>query len=702
MRKTDRIALILIVIFTCLKLINLDSDPPPFMSVAEYGDPAQYAYNARNKVIFGTWEIDEKWNLMWLTIVPHYVTYLTFLIFGVSIKSMNLVPLFFSAMILLIFYLILKDSFSEKIALVGVIILGTNFLFFTYSRIADRIPEMLFFALLSIFLWQKGIKGFPILLFFSGICLWLAYNSKPKILYFIAIFFIAHVLEIIGKRERIKKAMVDTTYLLTGLILSIFVWLFLTYIPHREIYERFGSYNIRIMFANIKKDILFHWFSRAPFSIHETFVPIGIFVSILMFFLIRAYFHKKEKLTPLEVMGFCWAGFGYSLHSILFWRPLRYYFDFLFPMLFIFFGFAHRVFGNRDAYSKKKVNIIELFLYFILSLFIFSHILRRLYTPYIYQKLSKFFLIDIFLSIVSVSIIILFIRYSNLFKKFPRIIPKILISIVIMYTIFINSKEIIHYLSNSKYQMKEISEDFARAFPGAIMAGVWAIPLSMNNDIKAYHCWPRMTNTDPDFLRIKKVQYAFLWDDIETPFYMNNFPEMKDANLLARYHILHSTVEEPYYHRRKFWNLFDLRGKRKEREQILEAETLTGPFGMPRFEEKASRGFVLSTQKKFSSYPILDSPPVELKEGTTEITFFMKTPSHILKDTPVCQLILLREDGKLRKRKIVYSHEFKMPSLFIPIKWRIQLSKTSKWKIQVLNYAHTDFYIDYLEIKSIK
>ncbi len=703
MKKIDILAIVFILLITTLKFVHIEADPPPFMSVAEYGDPAQYAYNARNKVLFGEWEIDTKWNLMWLTTIPHCFTYLSFLLFGVSYTSMNLVPLLFSFFILIICYLILKQSFSEKIALFGIFFIGTNFLFFLYSRIADRIPEMLFFALLSVYFWLKGLKGSRFAMFLAGFSLWLSYNSKPKIIYYLPIFFLAHFLELLRRKESVKEGFLKTATLISGLLLAITIWLPFIYIPHHEIYQRFGAYNMRILFAGFPdlKKILFYWFSRHLFSIHTTLSFIGIFVTALLFYLVRAFFHRKDSISSLELISLCWLGLGYFFHSLLFWRPLRYYLDFFFPMSFIFLGFLNRAFKKREVFINRKINFFEISIYFFISLFIFSHILRRLYTPRIYLNLTKYLIIDLIISIIFVLSIFIFIKFAPFLRRIPRVLFGILSIFIAIYTILINSREILNYLKNPKFQFKTISEDFRRAFPGETMAGVWAISVSMNNNIKAYHCWPRLTNTDPNFLREKQVKYAFLWDDIETPFFLTNFPEMKNAILRAKYHIYHSILEEPYHHKRKFWNLFEIGGKPIMEEGLFEAEVWTGPFGFPRFDKKASNEFVLSSQKKFASYPVISSPLFELKRGINEIVFFMKIERLLKERTPICRIVLRRADGKVGRREILYSDRFEGEN-FDQIKLKVEVQKNSQWRLEVYNYSHVDFFIDYIKINNIK
>ncbi len=103
---------LLFALFICLRLIYLDADPPEYLNWAwgEWVDPGSYSYNARNKVLFGTYELDD-WNLMWVTPIPHLCTYTIFKLFGVGFWQNNLVPAIFSCATIFIFFFILRNSY---------------------------------------------------------------------------------------------------------------------------------------------------------------------------------------------------------------------------------------------------------------------------------------------------------------------------------------------------------------------------------------------------------------------------------------------------------------------------------------------------------------------------------------------------------------------------------------------------------------
>ncbi len=73
------LALVLLLSFVP-RIVHLSADPPVRISptsCGDYGDPASYAANARNKVLFGRAQVDD-FNPMYGSPVGHLATYLIF------------------------------------------------------------------------------------------------------------------------------------------------------------------------------------------------------------------------------------------------------------------------------------------------------------------------------------------------------------------------------------------------------------------------------------------------------------------------------------------------------------------------------------------------------------------------------------------------------------------------------------------------
>ena len=180
------LAALLFTLLICVRLLLVTADPPYDLSPSggPFGDPGGYSFNARNRALFDTWEVDG-FNMMYLSFPPHIITYLSFRLLGVGFAQQNLVPVLFSMGSLILFFLILQHRFSYAWALGGTALLGLNHLFLMYSRVANRVMPPLFFILFGLYFLQKK-RQHPAYLFAAGISFFLALISKSVIFYVLA------------------------------------------------------------------------------------------------------------------------------------------------------------------------------------------------------------------------------------------------------------------------------------------------------------------------------------------------------------------------------------------------------------------------------------------------------------------------------------------------------------------------------------
>ncbi len=114
MKRLRLSLLFLVLLFSALfimRFVHLAADPPPDLSssMGYMSDPGGYNINARNKIVFGSWEMD-MWNTMHISPLPHSLRYLIFLILGTGIAQMNLVPVIFGCFTLVIVYLVFRKT----------------------------------------------------------------------------------------------------------------------------------------------------------------------------------------------------------------------------------------------------------------------------------------------------------------------------------------------------------------------------------------------------------------------------------------------------------------------------------------------------------------------------------------------------------------------------------------------------------------
>mgnify|MGYP001099282251 CR=1 FL=1 len=209
MKKHTRSILIILAVFGLLflmRFIHLDADPPADLSKESMGymsDPGSYVINARNKIVLGQWEMD-MWNIMHVSPLPHYLTYLVFFVFGPGVGQMNLVPVLFSCLLLILMYFLFRKYADNKSALIGVVVLAINYQFTMFSRIAVRVMPQFFFAFLALYLLdRKEDKRIPA--FLAGLSCFIAFTVKATFAQIFPSILFGYIFYLFLKKIRLKR-----------------------------------------------------------------------------------------------------------------------------------------------------------------------------------------------------------------------------------------------------------------------------------------------------------------------------------------------------------------------------------------------------------------------------------------------------------------------------------------------------------------
>jgi len=384
-----KICWLLFALFIGLRLAFLDADPPEQLNWAwgEWVDAGNYSYNARNEVLFDKWELDD-WNLMWVAPIPHWFTYLVFKLLGVGFWQNNLVPALFSCGTVLIFYFLLKQTYSITYAYLGAALLGLNYLMITYARVGNRISEMIFFLVLSAYFWQKGFsKSFYFYL--AGICSMCAFLSKGSMVVFFIAMFLATVVSPVTVHgwKQCKKWLSPTLLYSSGVVTLIIFWYLVLVLPHTRIYDIF-----------IGKDIKF----RTPFSFdkllsnvwqtpiaHYFFMYIPIIFSFSLLFLLLLSYHLLERIKyrnpdesesrhplPLEVLALLWFLGDFFFNTIINYRPLRFFVSAI-PSLIIIFIALLRYLWELRSFKIPRLSFIYMLVIFIWIFFVLHYFINE-------------------------------------------------------------------------------------------------------------------------------------------------------------------------------------------------------------------------------------------------------------------------------------------------------------------------------------
>ncbi len=510
---------VLLLVFALGQLRILDADPPynlSKISMGEFGDPGSYALNARNKVVLGHWEAD-KWNLMYTNPIPHLISFAVFKILGVSFLSMNLVPLIFALLSIWISFLLFQELLpSWKTAFLFTLLLSFHYLFLCYSKIADRIMPMGFFIILSVYLLEKARGKKMALIFLSGISLFAAFLSKGKMAYLFPIFPLALFFY---RRVNLWERLREVVVFLLGIFAAFLPWYLFLYLPHREIYVLFGS---RATWRIMKIHSLANGISNFVHQPLVFFYPYMLLLSVLALtgLLIASRGFLREDLPFSVALSLLWLPALYLFLSSFSLRPIRYFFEIIYPMFILS---AYLLQRN----SSKISGIIPFFAKYFLFLEVFVLIIRLSGKYRILLNPIYFFPF-------------LILPFLPALIPFKLKFPKALVYALLLGNLLWGLKIYLPYYSHPKYRLKQISLDLGKAFPPSDFAGLTAPVLSMENRHIPHVSWPtHRINYERDFPWKKHIRFVVLLTyNGELNYYWNRFPDfMKTLRTVARFYL---------------------------------------------------------------------------------------------------------------------------------------------------------------------
>ncbi len=308
-----------------LRAAHPRADPPYFLdwSGGLYFDEGAYTHNARNKLLFGEWRLDQ-WNNMYYSPVHNLLVYGSFSLFGIGLWQERLVAITLSGLALLLFYLALRRAFGEPTALLGSLLLGTNYLFVMFGRLGLFEVPVTFAGILTLFCFGQAVAGgAPAWFFLAGAAAFLVYVFKNLAVYVVAAAVLAAGYETLGTRR--EGGAVRLAAFLAGLAAAVAVWLVTFYLPNREPIGAIGQLwlaqslpaSAAQLATNLATQPFFVAFARIPVVALLGMLGLGL----VAYLLLRA----RAALHPLELLAGAWLGGGAVFLALLSYRPVRYY-----------------------------------------------------------------------------------------------------------------------------------------------------------------------------------------------------------------------------------------------------------------------------------------------------------------------------------------------------------------------------------------
>jgi hypothetical protein len=686
----------LLALLLFIRLFLLTADPPYDLSTSggPYGDPGGYSFNARNKVLYGTWEVDD-YNMMYLSFPPHIMTFLSFKLLGVGLAQQNLVPVLFSLGSLLLFFLILRSRFSHAWALGGTSLLGFNYLFLMYSRVANRVMPSLFFVLLGLYFLQKKNRK-PGYFFAAGMAFFLALISKSVVFYVLAGIGIGYLIYTLLHHE-IKEIAKQIAFLAIGALAPGFLWLYFIYIPHRDFIHSFSELNVKFLIPPAHLPTLMRNFWTRPPILLEQMPIVCVLAALASLVLLSNLIRESKKIVLVDWIFFLWFLVGYLYYALIQQRVPRHVIPQIIPLIFLTISFGHHLLSHPSPRRKKPRFLFGLLL-FLWFLFPVSLGLKYL-TKQFPQVFTGQKILNLVLLALSSGLVLLFFVCAKAWSNrktdvLPFSYKRALVFILLAAVLILQGSRYLQWALHPQFQFKEISQDLGKAFSKATIAGLWAPVISLENKHRAHEYFPGAINDYTDFFTRFGITHVFTTTHAgEDKKFEQNFPEvMTRAKLLARYHIW--MVDALLYDIHPVPTQIDYGG--------YEAELFTQKGSTPRFDPEASGTFAVLSRGKQQRFVVSIPGTPHLVEGTYGISFRMKKHGYFRKtDQRMARIDAISEK---RKKALAYKNVYPedlSDTAYQSIGMTLKIKSSEDITFRVFFQGNGDLWVDRIDIQKI-
>ena len=175
---------IVILLAAALRGLFPTADPPWRTTVGiVWHDEGAWVHNARNRVLFGEWRLDE-WNPGFIAPVFTGLEYLSFRAFGVGLRQARLVSQVAGVLTVLLIALGVSRVAGRRAGLFAGGVMATAYVHVMYSRAALMEATMLLWLAAGWYSVARSERS-PVWGFLAGLSAWLAFFTKASAVFFV-------------------------------------------------------------------------------------------------------------------------------------------------------------------------------------------------------------------------------------------------------------------------------------------------------------------------------------------------------------------------------------------------------------------------------------------------------------------------------------------------------------------------------------
>jgi 4-amino-4-deoxy-L-arabinose transferase-like glycosyltransferase len=325
---------LLLVAAALFRTVHIEADPPTLLprlsgSAGIYFDEGIYSHNARNRVLFGKWVLDE-WNPLVYNAPLTMIYYLGFRLCGISIVTVKATNILFGLLGTLLFFAGVRRYLKPGQALALTVLFGFDFYWLMYNRLGllENFSALCF--LLCFFLF-----GFPVKKFWPAFLLGLTAAVAALSKYLFAYFLVAALLAVAYRAWRRFNFKYFLAFL-AGCLAAGLPWFFGIFLPFRSTFSKIGvgwgtlalPRSIGHAFANLLRNPLPRYLQLLPVA----GLLLVLFAAWALLKALRG--RADDQPNGTGVFVFLWiVGAVFSI-GMLNYRPLRYYLPLL-PAIYL-------------------------------------------------------------------------------------------------------------------------------------------------------------------------------------------------------------------------------------------------------------------------------------------------------------------------------------------------------------------------------
>lgn len=569
----------IILLGAYLRLSHLSADPPPDLtwSLSSYTDEGAIVINARNKVLWGEWKMDDFFR-MGISPLLSLSYFFIFKTAGIGFIQIRILPVFLSLGTILLAFFMLKREGNPKGALLSSFFLATAYIYIMHNRLALEETSLLFFLLLSLFFVQLGqVKKLYFIIGGVAFTLGVLFTKISGLFFFPVI-----ILEIFRRswmeKEEIKKKILENLfYFGLGIAIAGIVWLLLVFLPYKDAVIGYIQAGALKSAAGQAEDLGAFLKSLITLGVSDKLFTRMFFIFILsflyIFYWIRNIREKIKAKSSMEFVCVFWLIAGMLFLSIPNYHPIRYQLILLPPMCILSGLFVEKIWEAQKIKISGSRNLLNLIFQFgVLVVFIYSlYFSIILYVLVHYQSFygtvstfssdpNNWFrevsrLAQDYSALVGRSIILALVVTGgllglSLIKKlkqgliFPKSLRFTLVAFMIFLATFSHLKQYSVWSGNLTYDLSNISKDLGSLSPGSVIAGPWAATLSLQTPHRAI-IMQDFANKEKVIERFKPSHLIIFKDGWEEKYFRETYPELMSKAILLKEYPVHTQYDQP-------------------------------------------------------------------------------------------------------------------------------------------------------------